>query len=450
MLLVALLVQGNSTDKKNVMLVLETLLVQWQRNAKDPTFLQHSAHCDMLVAGAIAPLMSLMQHGEEAEMSDACALVSDLIRSDDAGLRKDAFIAAGAVGPLGEILTRADTRSKRAHANAASAFAILAAGTDGGCSSRKDTLIAAGIIAPLVVLLSHGDEHKAHFHHAKHKATCALVELGLGDDHRKDVIMTVGVVPPLVRLISDGDVYCQASAARALSMLAFGYDDFTRTHEMQQREEVRPQGATPSPCQQRKHLIVAAGAVLPLVALLQNGIENAQLCAAATLSCLVNDANEERKNAVVAAGAVVPLANLLLCGTTPEAKSNATCALAGLATRVKGNDMMAGSRKDAIIGAGAVVPLVALMTDESYGLLVANCRQSASSMGQPHPGIALMRLIGGKDGNRDKRLHAVAQALPGCDDHTDRSTTRGVIEELAGCTFSAGEVDPASGCCVVA
>ena len=162
----------------------------------------------------------------------------------------------------------------------------------------------------------------------------------------------------------------------------------------------------------------------------------------------MNDANEHRKNVVVAAGALAPLVNLLLCGTTQAAKTNAAGALAGLATRVQGNDAMAGSRKDAIIGAGAVVPLVALLTDDVTtgpdGLMAAKL----------NPGWALTRLIGGKDSNRERRLHAVARALPGCDDHTDRSKVKALLEKLADSIFDGdkrvSDHDPMSGCCVVA
>ena len=103
-----------------------------------------------------------------------------------------------------------------------------------------------------------------------------------------------------------------------------------------------------------QNAIREAGAIAPLVALLQAGAgSEAATIAAGALQNLANS-NDTNKNAICEAGAIAPLVAMLQAGAGSEAATNAASALWDLAIS---ND----TNRDAIREAGAIAPLVVLL-----------------------------------------------------------------------------------------
>ena len=105
--------------------------------------------------------------------------------------------------------------------------------------------------------------------------------------------------------------------------------------------------------QQQKNpgALVAAGAVKPLVDLISNGNDGAQLYSASTLATIAA-ANSEYQLKIIEAGGIAPLVTLLRMGSN-KAQENAAYALAELSEQ--------RAQQDPIIKAGIVVPLVRLL-----------------------------------------------------------------------------------------
>ena len=105
---------------------------------------------------------------------------------------------------------------------------------------------------------------------------------------------------------------------------------------------------------QNKAVIVAAGGIPPLVALVTSGRDAAKEHAVYALAHF--SMNDQNKAAIAAAGGIPPLVALVTSGSD-SAKKNAACSLASLAM----NDQNAAG----IVAAGGIPPLVALVTSGS-------------------------------------------------------------------------------------
>ena len=106
---------------------------------------------------------------------------------------------------------------------------------------------------------------------------------------------------------------------------------------------------------QNNVFIAKAGAIPPLVAILQKGTDIAKENAAGALWDLAEN-NENNKVSIAKAGAIPPLVALLLNGTD-VAKANAAAALDNLATD--------DDNKVSIAKAGAIPPLIAVLQEGS-------------------------------------------------------------------------------------
>jgi vacuolar protein 8 len=100
--------------------------------------------------------------------------------------------------------------------------------------------------------------------------------------------------------------------------------------------------------------IVAVGAIGPLAALVRDGDAQGKATAAVALGNL-SSGDAANTAAIAAAGAIVPLAALVRDGVA-QGKANAACALGNLSCGTAAN-------KAAIVAAGAIGPLLALVRD---------------------------------------------------------------------------------------
>ena len=245
-------------------------------------------------AGAIAPLVALLQAGAGSEAAtNAAGALWTLAYLNDTN--RNAICEAGAIAPLVALL-QAGAGSETA-TNAASALWSLANSTD----TNRNAICEAGAIAPLVVLLQAGAGSEAATN-----AAGALGNLANSNDTNKNAIREAGAIAPLVALLQAG------AGSKAATIAAGALRNLATSNNT------------------NKNAIREAGAIAPLVALLQAGAgSEAATKAAGALRNLANSTDTNR-NAIREAGAIAPLVALLQAGAGSEAATNAASALQNL------------------------------------------------------------------------------------------------------------------------
>ncbi len=254
---------------------------------------------------------------------------------------------------------------------------------------------------------------------ARRDAARALANLA-DSDNTCALIVDAGALGPLVNLLSDGSDDAKEQTARALAQLA----------------SPSPSGTLALACLansgKRSDKIINAGAVRPLVLLLNVGSMGAKQQAANALGKIALS-SERGSVQIVKAGALHPMVTLLR-GGSEDAKKEAAFALGHLGRE--------SWRTAQIIAAGAVQPLVELMRDGSgegptvaaYALgNISDCNSKVTgqiiSAGALQPLIKL--LVEGVDTTRDKAA-AVLGNLAG-NDSEERSAqicNAGALEPL--------------------
>jgi vacuolar protein 8 len=276
-------------------------------------------------AGAIAPLVTLVQSGTDGQKEYA----ADALRSLAAKKTENQVLIAqaGAIAPLVTLVQSGTDRQKEIAAGALFFLADIA---------ENQVLIAqAGAIAPLVTLLKSGTDGQ------KEKAVAALKNLAANDENQV-LIAQAGAIVPLVTLEQSGTAGQNEHAAGALRSLA--YNNAENQVLIEQSRAVAD--------------LAQAGAIAPLVTLVQSGTDGQMEYAADALRSLAAK-NDENKKMIAQAGAIAPLVTLVRCGTDRQ-KEYAAGALYFLAAKIDEN-------KNMIAQAGAIAPLVALVQSGTDG-----------------------------------------------------------------------------------
>jgi hypothetical protein len=193
----------------------------------------------------------------------------------------------------------------------------------------------AGAIQPLVMLLDGGI----------HSETASNAAIALGNlvpaTELAEAAVEAGAIAPLVALLAGGtDSEAAKNAAIALTIISLYCSEASRD------------------------IIVAAGAIQPLMVLLAAGGTEADDAAEHALKVLVNLSfqSDERADAIVASGSIAPIVALLARGTESDHAFLAAKLLSYLATDVQARvSRRSEARSEAIVAAGGVDPLVALL-----------------------------------------------------------------------------------------
>ncbi|KOO28965.1 arm repeat-containing protein [Chrysochromulina tobinii] len=156
------------------------------------------------------------------------------------------------------------------------------------------------------------------------KELCELTNRHMSADEREAVALAI---PILVQLLKGG--HGASAAALAIDHLAVN-------------------------SAANKNAIREAGAIAPLVAMLQAGAGSEAATNAAGALCCLAISNDTNRNAICEAGAIAPLVVLLQAGAGSKAATNAAAALWSLANSTDSN-------RNAICEAGAIAPLVVLL-----------------------------------------------------------------------------------------
>ena len=201
-------------------------------------------------AGAIAPLVTLVQSGTDRQKESAAWALRNLALNDE----NQVLIAqAGAIAPL-VTLVQSGTDGQKEYA----------AGTLWNLAwnnAEHQVLIAqAGSIAPLVTLVQSGTDGQ------KEQAAGTLWSLAVNDENQV-LIAQAGAIAPLVALVQSGTDGQKEQAAGTLWFLAGNAEN--------------------------KVLIAQAGAIAPLVTLVQSGTAGQKEQAAATLRRLALNAENQ-------------------------------------------------------------------------------------------------------------------------------------------------------------
>lgn len=130
----------------------------------------------------------------------AAAALAKVARNDT---NRISIVQAGAIPPLVELLSDADTLVRR---SAARALVNIAANYANGIS-----IVQAGVIPPLVGLLCDTDTDVRRY------ASAALANITRIFDTNEILVARAGAIPPLVGLLSDVDTEVRRTASTALS-----------------------------------------------------------------------------------------------------------------------------------------------------------------------------------------------------------------------------------------
>lgn len=266
-----------------------------------------TAHRAQILLTALPALVALLKDGGSPAACEHAAAVVLNLASDNAYLElfsvvvpaggidalRKAVVAAGALLPLVVLLS---TGMPAAQLLAAAALLNIAAA--GGSLGLRKAIAAAGALPPLVKLLQ-GEDHGAREH-----AAGALRNITIADRQR-DAVIAAKALEPLVELVTARPMGVSTEhAAAALCNITSGGDSG------------RP----------RRKAVVGAGAIYPLVYLLQEGSSVAKQHAAGAIANLAVD--EERVRHAVAHAHVLPVLLQLLSDCA--AAANAACAVANL------------------------------------------------------------------------------------------------------------------------
>ena len=170
----------------------------------------HGRAFEMVDAVAIAGHVRMLAHGDAAAKSQAALALWRLMapaadREPPSEEQRNWITRAGAIPPLVELLQSGGEGARCA----AGALVYLAYDQD-----NRVAIAAAGGIAPLVELVRRGGAG------AKQLAARALANLALDDDNQV-AIAAAGAIVPIVDLLRDGCVDANNSAAHALRNLAY-------------------------------------------------------------------------------------------------------------------------------------------------------------------------------------------------------------------------------------
>eukprot|EP00913_Durusdinium_trenchii_P007746 g7275.t1 len=234
-------------------------------------------------AGAILPLIRLLEDQEQRIRVVAAAVLNDL--AADNVDNQVAITQGGAIDPLVRILKRDEAP---ALVMAASLLKSLASGAE-----EQDSSALMGAVPPLVALL------RGKTLLAQEQAASTLGALAAHSEGIQAAIVRAGAVSPLVERLH-GDMM-KGTAIVALRNLASSHAENQQT-------------------------IAEAGAILPLVKLLEDAMPMVREEAAVALWTLAQD-NLENQLAIVRAGGSASMVALL----KGDAQEQATLALLGVA-----------------------------------------------------------------------------------------------------------------------
>ena len=297
----------------------------------------HGEHCAAIHdAGAVTPLVNILRDGGAKSQSSACGALGAIAASKD--VHQTTIADAGGIPPVVRLLK---TGSAKVQEQAASTLASL----NSDASHQKQVLAAGGIVSLVAMLKGGSAAAQAH-------AAQALANAAAYGAAGQNAIATAGAVPILLSLLGTGKA--QMPAAAALGKLAHA----NATIQI---------------------MIMNAGGITPLLALL-NGLDvSAQVQASAALAEMCCD-NMEVQAAVAKAGGIGPLL-ALLASRSGAAQASSMAAIAQLAHANRDN-------QDAIARMGGLKPLVALLGHEEPNV-------------QAHAALALMEITRANKSNQD-------------------------------------------------
>jgi len=302
--LIAVLDLRNALSQMNAAEALAVLAARSDDNRKAIT----AAH-------AIEPLVRLLGDGRRVRAStpqeSAAAVLADLARSSD---NKKAIVGAGGVNPLIAMLS-SDSIATQTYASGA-LWQLAALGTN------KTIIADAGAIPPLVALLSSTSSDAQKF------SAGALWHLASSADNKTQMVST-GAIQLLVQVLHSKSAEAREHATAVLSALA------------------RSQG-------NNKKLIYNAGALEPLIALLDDMRSMTQRHAACCLWAL-SDGKDGVYDQAIAQGGAIPLLVNMLLEDDVETRGFAAAALLCICKDKRAHP--------AILDSGAIDALLAL----SYG-----------------------------------------------------------------------------------
>ena len=235
--------------------------------------------------------------------------------TDCVALTESLFSNALSTRRFDEVSTDAQVerlRSKDANTQADAANKLWTLTRRGEEQVDRD-IAAAGAIGPLVELLRARGDDRAW------TSAMALQALSCRSQVRKAAIAAAGAIPLLATLLASGDEDDKEVAALVLLNLSCCQENCEATVDIIERQQ----------------LIVDAGSVEALVALLCSPEEGAREAAVSTLSCLVSDSDDVRDQVVSQAfehGGVAPLAALLR-GGSPDGRIDAARMLKAMCSR---------------------------------------------------------------------------------------------------------------------
>ncbi|KAJ8546655.1 hypothetical protein ON010_g11580 [Phytophthora cinnamomi] len=318
--------------------------------------------CKLIVEKGGIPLLVPLLHANfaAARFHGACVLGSLALISKE---NRSAIITHGAVTSFVELLQSENAKLKT---RAACTLANLTVD-----NTNRDLLVRAEAITAFVALLQSGPDY------FKGQATRALANLALDECHI-DAITRAGTIPLVVDLLRSPS-RAIGEAVRALANLSF-----------------RPES---------RSVIVDAGAIEPLLGLLQLRTDDMKEVATRTLANLALDANS--RSAIASAGAIDLFVRQLDGG---PAKFQSARALANLA--------VGEEYHKEIIRSGAVENLVLMLLCDKDNLKIqaalafanltmsGDTRRIVANAGAVLPLVVLLR--DGADIQRDHALRALA------------------------------------------
>lgn len=317
---------------------------------------QPSSPVVIVNAGAISPLVHLLQFGTLLAKRESAAALACLARGNP---KNQLAIAIGLVELLG---------SGEAEGQEAVTKLLLELASDVEC---REAIAKAGAIQRLVTQLKGSSVAVQEY------AAAVLAHLTAVSQENVQECAQHGGIKPLVALLASESAAAQAHAAKVLS-------DMTKKSTKNQAMVVQEGGITPlvallisgvsaeakaeaagalwslaTGLAETQATVAEAGAIVPLVQLLSQSDTKAQIKAAGALSAVASG-SVVNQDAITAGGGIGPLVSLLKDGRERILQAHAAEALAELTRSHAANQR-------AVAEAGAIAPLIALIKSERSG-----------------------------------------------------------------------------------
>eukprot|EP00929_Paragymnodinium_shiwhaense_P106430 TRINITY_DN7180_c0_g2_i1.p1 TRINITY_DN7180_c0_g2~~TRINITY_DN7180_c0_g2_i1.p1 ORF type:complete len:809 (-),score=234.95 TRINITY_DN7180_c0_g2_i1:235-2661(-) len=266
-------------------------------------------------AGAIAPLVKLLQDSDEVMREEAARALWNLARSSKNinSHNQNAIAQAGAIPPLIRLLEDAVPRVRVVAAAVLNDLAI-------DNEANQVAITKAGVIEPLINLVKKDD--------APSLVMASSLLQSLAKNHSKDAEVALALltaIAPLVGLLKTGSLLAQEEAALTLGVIALSGPDMQTAivragavgFLVQRLKGDMMQGTSAMALRnlaarnaETQAAIAEAGAIPPLVRLVEAGLPGVREEAAHTLMSLAED-NLDNQLLIMGAEGVVPLADVL-------------------------------------------------------------------------------------------------------------------------------------------